>query len=75
MLYFIRRSLCYSDPEIQHQQPLTQIHYQAHLMFDQENSKMKLLPYPADKVHKFIDLSGVHPRCRLIEKQQFRLRG
>ncbi len=53
----------------------TDAHDHFHVVFDQENREVEISPDFLDEFHQFLRFLGIHPCGRLIQQQEFRLRG
>src|SRR5208283_3953701 len=73
-LYHFWRAYSYDSPEIQHHEPLTDAHGEAHLVLYKNNGEFEFIPYPMDKVRQLIDLTWIHACGRLIDEEQQRVR-
>src|SRR3989304_7757833 len=74
ILYRPRLSFGNRFPEIEDQQPFTDIHYQVHLMLDEQDGQAELFPDPLNKFQELRDLVGIHPGRRLIQQEKLRFR-
>jgi len=57
-------------PEIQHLDPLTDVHHQPHLVLDQDDCQIELLADPLDEFHQLHNLIRVDARRGFVEQQQ-----
>ena len=70
----LRCAFAYRPAEVQHVQPVTQTHDQAHIMVDDQHAQVLFGGQRCQHLEQFLALVLVQPGSRLIQEEELRLR-
>ena len=69
-----RRPLCQTHSEVQHRNLLADAHHEFHIMLNEQNRNMEMVPHLTDHCHQLFRLLRIHAGRRLIQQKKLRLR-